>query len=154
MRPINARSRRPRSAGVDRRQQLAHFTGFEDGRFTLLDAMLRPPDGMGRIGRHDLALDQPIEKHTDGREVLFHGGFRVRAAELLDIGCDVHGRYARQVMQALFLAPRCEGRYSIKVSAARMRVAGVDGEELPEPPAAIGHSMEKRRQAVRGNGGQ
>jgi hypothetical protein len=49
---------------------------------------------------------QPIEEHTDRGEVLFDGGFRMRAAELLDIRRNVHRRHPAQISQT-FIVTQC-----------------------------------------------
>jgi hypothetical protein len=75
-------------------------------------------------------------------KVLFDGGLRVRAAELLDIRRDVHRRHPAQIPQASLLTPGGESLDGFEVGAPRIRVADVDGKELPEAPAAVGRSLE------------
>ncbi len=44
---------------------------------------------MRRIGRDDLAGDQPVEQHANGRQVLLDGRLLEILAQRLDIGGDV-----------------------------------------------------------------
>ena len=44
---------------------------------------------MSRIGRDDLARDQPVEQHADGGEVLLDRRLLEILAERLDVGGDV-----------------------------------------------------------------
>jgi hypothetical protein len=64
--------------------------------------------------------------------VLFDGGLRVRAAELLDIRRDVHRRHHGQIPQAFVVTPGGEGLDGFEVGATCIAIADVDGEELPE----------------------
>ncbi len=104
----------------------------------LADAMLRPPNSVGRIGVHDVAGGQPIEQHPDRGQVLLDGVFGMGAAELLDVGGYVHGRHPRKIFQTSLRAPGGEGLDGLEVGPSSMDIAGVDGEELPEATAALG----------------
>lgn len=68
----------------------------------------------------------------------------MRAAELLDVGGDVHGGYTGKVFQASLRAPGSEGLDGLEVGAAGVGVTDIDGEELPETPALLGHCPEER----------
>ena len=134
--------------GVDPGQQLMHFPGREDGGLALADAVLRSPYRMGRVGLQYVPGHQPIEKHTEGGEVLLDGMLRVRAPELLDVGRDVHGRHPGQISEPFLLTPGGEALDGFEIGTAGIRVADVDGEELPEATTALGHSLEERRQTI------
>jgi hypothetical protein len=79
--------------------------------------------------------------------VLFDGRFGVRAAKLLDVRRDVHGRYPRQIRQTFVLTPTGKSLYGFEVGTAGVRVA--DGEELRETAAPMRNSSKERRQAIR-----
>lgn len=100
---------------------------------------------MGRAALHGVPRHQPVEEYPDRGEVLFDGRFGVRAAELLDIRRDVHRRHSGQISQAFLLAPGGESLGGSEVGAPGVRVADVDGKELPESPAAMRDGLEKRR---------
>ena len=67
--------------------------------------MLRAAHGAGRIDRHDLAHDQPVEQHPDAGEMLLDGGRRNPLQQLLDVGGDVDGLDVAQMGDAAGLAP-------------------------------------------------
>ncbi len=94
---------------------------------------------------HDVAGHQPVEEHPDRGQVLFDGRLRVRAAELLDVRRDVHRRHPGQIPQTSLLTPGGEPLDGFEVGAAGVRVADVDGEELPEAQAALGNAPKERR---------
>lgn len=121
-----------------------HLLGREYGGLAFANAVLRSADGMGWIGLHDVAGDQPIEQHPDRGQVLFDGGLGVGAAELFDVSGDVHRCDPGEVLQTPLRAPVGKGVDGLEVGPAGMRVADVDGEELPEAPAALGHGLEER----------
>ncbi len=131
-------------SGVDGGQELVHLLGREHGGLSFADAVLRSPNSMGGIGVYDVAGDQPIKQHADRGQVLLHGRFGMRAAELLDVGCDVHGRHPSQVPQTSFRAPGREGLDSFEIGAASVRVADVDGEEFPKALVSFGCGLEQR----------
>jgi hypothetical protein len=57
---ISARSRSLHRLGRDAVEQLAPLSTFQHGRLAGLHHVLWPADRMRRIGRHDLAGDQPV----------------------------------------------------------------------------------------------
>ena len=67
-------------------------------------------------------------------------------AELLDVAGNVHRCQAGKTFQASIRIPRHKLLHGLKGGAAGVRVAHVDGEELREAPAALGHGLEKRGQ--------
>ena len=91
--------------------------------------MLGSPDGGGRVVRHYLADDEPIEEHPDGGEVLLDGRSAVAGTELLDVRSDVNRAKARQV-EAERLAPCEEAVTGVCVGSAGVRVADLRREEL------------------------
>ncbi len=60
---------------------------------------------MGGVGVHSVAGHQPVEEHPDRGEMLFDGWLRARAAELLDVGRDVHRRHPGEIPQASLSTP-------------------------------------------------
>jgi len=86
---------------------------------------------------------QPIEEHADRGQVLFDGRLRVRAAELLDVGGDVHRRHPRQIPETPHLTPVGESLDGFEVGAAGVLVADVDSEEFPEASALMRNRLEQ-----------
>ena len=78
--------------GRDGVEQLAPVGGVEHRRLAGFHDMLRAAHGRGRIGRHDLAGDEPIEQHAHGGELLLHARRRMGLLECLDICGDIEGR--------------------------------------------------------------
>ena len=109
--------------GLDRRQHRC-LAGFND----VFGAAHRT----GRVEGHDLADNQPIEQHADGRQVLLDGRRRVGLRQLLDVGGHQH-RLNPVQRQAPDLAPVGEPVDGRQVGHARVRVTDVGGEEFPEP---------------------
>jgi len=70
--------------GVDRIQKLSGLLTGEDGRLATFHDVLRPADGVRRVGRHDLADHKPIGEHPYGGEFLLDAGLRAGLAALLD----------------------------------------------------------------------
>ena len=84
---ISARSRRSRTVSVGMlSMQLAPFLAVEHRRLAGFHDMLRPAHGGGRIHRHDLAGDQPVEQHPHGGELLLHARRPVVLLQLLHPG--------------------------------------------------------------------
>ena len=86
----------------------------------------------GRVKWHDLADNQPVEQHADGRQVLLDGRRREGLRQLLDLGSHPH-RLDPVQRQAPDVTPVGEPVCSCQVSRARVRVADVGCEEFPEP---------------------
>jgi hypothetical protein len=100
--------------------------------------------GVGRVQRHDLADDEPIEEHADGGQVLLHGRLGMGAAELLDVAGDVDRLDPLQVREAFVLAPGRELRDGDVIGFAGIPVADVDGEKFPEA-LAVGFGAQIER---------
>ena len=124
-------------AGVDGGEQLVHLLGRKYGGFALADAVLRPAHGVSRIGVQDVARHQPIEQHADRGQVLLHGGLGVGAAELLDVGGDVHGRHPGEVVQTPLRAPGGEALDGLEVGApgVGLRILTVKNSQKRRPPS-------------------
>ena len=135
-------------SGVDRGQKFPHLVGREDGSLAFADAVLRAPYRMGRVGLHDVPGHQPIEEHPNRGQVLFDGRLRVRAAELLDVGRDVHRCHPGQISQTSTCAPGGKALDGFQIGAAGIGIANVDSEELPEAPATFGHALEEHGQVA------
>ena len=103
--------------------------------------MLRPADGLGRVDLDDLADDEPVVEHADGRQVLLDRGRGHGLAQLLDVGRDVVALDVPE-LEAAVAAPGEEppgvavvGRPSIRVPD----IVGEEGEEsLGGPLAELG----------------
>jgi hypothetical protein len=98
--------------------------------------MLRPAHRRRRIGRDDLAGHQPIEQHAYGRELLLDRRCGNLVLQLLYISGDVMGP-DRGRRQATIFAPGEEPGAGPGVSAARVRVADVGGEEFDVAPGCF-----------------
>ena len=112
--------------------------------------MLRAAHRRGRIDRHDLADNKPIEQHADRCELLLDRRRRNLGLQLLYICGDVvwPDRCRRQV---LILAPREEPGAGPRIGPARVRVADVGGEEFDiAPRGLVAEISDERRDDVRG----
>ena len=78
-----------RGACGDRIKQVAGFFSCQRGRLALLERMLRPAHGAGRVGGDDLAHHKPVEEHADRGQLEFDRRSRQAALQLLDIGGDM-----------------------------------------------------------------
>jgi len=58
-----------------------------------------------RVDREDLADDEPIKQHANGREVLLDGRFGGRRLQSLDVGGDVHGLDIGELADAVLVDP-------------------------------------------------
>jgi len=65
MSPIKARSRKPAGVDVSMLSSSARFSRIEHRRLSGRDNVARPAHRPGRVDRHDLAGDQPIEQVAD-----------------------------------------------------------------------------------------
>ena len=92
-------------ARVDRLEKPAGLGRREHRRRARRHHVRRPPDGRRRVHRQDLADDEPVAEHADGRQVLLdrRHGPRVRP----DIGRHVERR-DRPQLEATRSAPRQE----------------------------------------------
>ena len=103
---ISARSRRSRNVSVGMlSSNLRHSSASSTGVLPVLTTCFGPAHRRGRIGRDDLADDQPVEQHAHGGELLLHQRRRsLDGLQLLYIGGDVM-RPDRGERQAALLAP-------------------------------------------------
>ena len=110
-----------------------------------LDDVLRAAHRARGVEGHDLADDEPVEEHSERREVLLDARRRECPGELLDVGRDHHGLDLVE-REASALAPLGEAPDRRKVREARVGVSDVGGEELPEAAlGALGGGEEHRR---------
>ena len=86
---------------------------------------------MSRVGRHDLAGDQPIEEHPDGGQMLFDGRLGMVLHQQLDIRRHVH-RLNLVERERPTLAPGRELRHGDEVRPTSIPITDVDGEEFPK----------------------
>ena len=77
-------------ARVDRLEEPAGFGRREHRRRALGDHVLRSPDGRRRVHGEDLADDEPVAEHADGRQVLLDRGRRAGVGP--DVGRHVQRR--------------------------------------------------------------
>jgi hypothetical protein len=99
--PVAPITQRVGRNGVDK---LAPFFGIQHRSLAGFHNVLRATHGRGRVHRHDLAGDQPIEQHPHRSELLLHVRCRMGQLARLYIGRDVM-RPDRRQCQAAFLAP-------------------------------------------------
>ena len=76
-------------ARVDRLEEPARLGRREHRRRARRHHVRRPPDGRRRVHRENLADDEPVAEHADGRQVLLDGGRRP------GVGPDVGRRVSR-----------------------------------------------------------
>ena len=117
-------------ARVDRREEPAGLGRREHRRRARRDDVLGPPDGRRRVHRQDLADDEPVAEHADGRQVLLDGGRRPGVGP--DVGRHVQRR-DRLERQAARLAPGQKLPHGPSVRRPRPPVGDPRGEELQEP---------------------
>jgi hypothetical protein len=95
-----------------------------------------PAHRAGRIDRHHLAGDEPIEQVADRGEPLLDARRRELARASLDPRGDVHWLHGADRRHAGARAPGQEFIGGAGVGPARVRVADVGGEELEEAHAS------------------
>ena len=133
MRPIKARSRRPMTVVVSiASMSCARLGGVEHRRLATPHDMARPAHGGGRVGRHDLVDNHPIEQVTQGGQAQLRRRRGPRSAQLLDVGRDVHALDRGELRDAARLKPIEEFRRGARIGAARVRVSDLRGEEFEE----------------------
>ena len=111
---------------------------------------------MRRIGRDNLADDEPVEQHADGGEVLFDRRLLEILPKTLDIGRDVQRLDVGDLADLVMLAPAEEPNAGPIIGHAGVFVADGGGEEFEEAAAglvagrggstgqfAVGHSQRK-----------
>ena len=67
--------------------------------------MARAAHGMRRIRGNDLTDHEPVEQHADASEILLDRRRRRGAAQLLDIGGDMHRLHLPERGYSLLFAP-------------------------------------------------
>ena len=87
---------------------------------------------MGRIGRDDLARDQPVEQHADGGEVLLDRRLLKILAHSLDIGGDMQWLDIGNLADLVMVAPGEEPSCGPVIGHAGIFVADGGGEEFEE----------------------
>ena len=148
MSPISARSRRPACVDdIDAVEQRARFRRIEHRRLAGRDDVARPAHRRGRVDRHDLAGDQPIEQVPNRREPLLDARRGQLARRGLDPGCDMHRLDGGDRRHADARAPAEEFIGGAGIGPARVRVADVGGEEFKEAHrGALARGGDERRQ--------
>jgi hypothetical protein len=111
------------------------FFGTEHRRLPAFHDILRSPDRTGRIHRHDLAGDQPIEEHADRGQVPLDR--RGHARMLLNAGGD-HNRCNRsEVSNPSLLRPGEKGSSGPHIGHTGVLIANVRREKLQEASACL-----------------
>ena len=90
---------------VDAVQQLARLFAGEHRGLAGFDDVLGAAHRMRRIGRDDLAGDQPVEQHANGGEVLLDRRLLEVLAERLDIGGDMQRLDIGDLADLVLVAP-------------------------------------------------
>ena len=126
-RPIAQAGERAR---VDRLEEPARLGRREHRRRARRHHVRRPPDGRRRVHRDNLADDEPVAEHADGRQVLLDRGRRPGVGP--DVGRHVQRRDRRE-RQAPGLAPRQKLPHGPSVRRPRAPVRDPRGEELQKP---------------------
>ena len=121
-------------AGRDAVDQLAPLGAIEHRRLAGLHHVLRPAHGGGRVDRHHLAGDQPVEQHAHRGELLLHARRPVFLLQRIHPGRHVEGSDRSEREAALF-APDEEASAGPGISPARVGVVDVGGEEFDVAPA-------------------
>ena len=134
---ISARSRRSRTVSVGMLSiSLRHSLASSTGVLPVFTTCFGPRTAAAGLHRHHLAGDQPVEQHPHGGELLLHARRPVVLLQLLDPGRHVERPDRRQREAAIF-APGEEPGARARVSAARVRVADVGGEEFDVAPGGL-----------------
>ena len=121
-----------RGARGDRIKQIAGFFSCQRGRLALLERMLRPAHGAGRVGGDNLAHHKPVEEHADRGQLEFDRRSRQAALQLLDIGGDMEWLDVAEMGDADGVRPSGEAADGGGVGLAGVRVPDVGGEELED----------------------
>jgi hypothetical protein len=121
---------------VDAVEELACFGRGQHRRFAGAHDVFGAAHGGGRINREHLADHQPVEQHAHGRQPLLDARWRKLSSKTLDPGGDVDGLDVEQA-EADLVAPVAKLSDRPVVSATRVRVADVDGEEFDEAAAGM-----------------
>ena len=117
---ISARSRRSRTVSVGMlSMQLAPLGAIEHRRLAGFHDVLRPAHRGGRVHRHHLAGDQPVEQHPHRGELLLHARRPVFLLQLVHPGRHVERPDGRE-REAALLAPGEEPAARAGIGAARV----------------------------------
>jgi hypothetical protein len=96
-------------------------TWWATARLARLDDVLRTAHGMRRIGGDDLAGDEPVEQHADGREVLLDRRLFAILSQPLDIGRDVQRLDIGDLANLVSVAPGEEPHGGVVIGLPRKR---------------------------------
>jgi hypothetical protein len=117
-------------------QQLAPLAALEHRRLAGFHDMLRTADRRGRIRRHHLAGDQPVEQHPDRGQLLLDRRRRNLDLQLLYISSNVVRPDRRRYQTAIFTSrEKLIARPGI--GTASIWVADVGGKEFDIPPGGF-----------------
>src|ERR1035437_2886218 len=129
-------------------QEQASLLALHDGRDANLAANFRSLNKQRGVVGNDLLDDEPIEKATQRRQVLFDG----RSGQRL--GFDISGHMQRSDCvqpQAIFLTPAAKLRGGLDIGGARVFVADSGGKEFKEAFAGFvaGRGDDRRHRKFR-----
>ena len=135
---------------VDAVEQRARFGRIEHRRLPGRHDVPGPAHRCGRVDRHDLAGDEPIEQMADRGEPLLDARRGELARAGLDPGGDVHRLDGGDRRHAGARAPGQEFLGGAGIGPARVRVADVGREEFEEAHrgALAGGGDERRHLAL------
>jgi hypothetical protein len=128
MSPIRARSRRPTTVDVSMLSSSARFRWIEHRRLPGRHDVPGPAHRRGRVDRHDLAGDQPVEQVTDRGQPLLDARRRELARAGFNPGGDVRRLDGADRRHADARAPGQEFIGGAGIGATRVRVADVGCE--------------------------
>jgi hypothetical protein len=119
-------------------EQLAGFLGRKHRSLAFSDDVFRAAHGVGWIDLDDVADHEPVEQHTQRRQVLLDRGRRELTLKLLDERCDMRRLDRGQLFDAARLAPVGEAPRGIHVRLARMVVVDLGRDKFEEAPGGLG----------------
>jgi hypothetical protein len=104
----------------------------EHRRLTAAHDMLGLAHRMRRVDSEDLADDQPVEQHANGRKVLLHRRLGGRRLQRLDIGRDVDRLDIGEFADLVLLDPGKKVAHGPVIGHAGIFVSDLCGEEFEE----------------------
>jgi hypothetical protein len=133
--PISARWRNPAWVETSMLSSSARLRRIEHRRLPAGDDVPGPAHRAGRVDRHDLAGDEPVEQVTDRGEPLLDAWRGQLAGRGFDPGGDMHRLHGGDRRHADLGAPGQEFLRGAGIGPARVRVADVGREEFEEADA-------------------
>jgi hypothetical protein len=122
---------------IDTLYKCARLVGGEHRRLATLHDVLRPADGVRRVGCEHAAADEPVEQHSDCCQVLLNRRLLEIFSQGLDVGGDVQRLDVGQLTDPVSLAPGEESSDRMQVCGPRVPVADGGGEEFQEASGRV-----------------